>query len=109
MFSLLFAKKKEKKKERKSKGAFEMRKKSGKIMQRREFSTSVLKIPKNTEESGREKEREKRGEGKDRERERERKRVTVKRKNKRLEKRRWKSGENNGWARLRAGLITKHN
>lgn len=72
MFSLPFAKEKEKKKERKSKGAFEMRKKSGKIVQRREFSTSVLKIPKNTEESGREKEREKRGEGKDREREIER-------------------------------------
>lgn len=46
-----------------------MRKKSGKIVQRREFSTSVLKIPKNTEESGRE--REKRGKEKT-ERERER-------------------------------------
>lgn len=47
-----------------------MRKKSGKIVQRREFSASVLKIPKNTEESGREKEREKKRKGKDRERER---------------------------------------
>lgn len=106
MFSQLFAKEKKK---RKLKGTFEMRKKSDKIVQRREFS-AVLKIPKTR--GGGEWAREREGKERGKEKiERERKRVTARRKNKRLEKPGAGRVERRtgGLARLRVGLITKHN